>query len=115
LGTTGSVSTLIDVPALLPGNRLAVSTTVKGVLAEFLMAAKVTISPLPIAGDVNPPTQDAVATTRFWAIPWIPAAVVIILLLGMLALLLIRRKRRRAGNGRHSGLSTTKPVPEKVA
>jgi hypothetical protein len=113
LGTAGSVSTLVDVPALLPGGTVSVSTTVKHVLSVFLMAAKVTVSPLAVPGDADPPLQDGVATTKFWAVPWIPLDVALCLALGI-PVLIRRRLRRRQASGRHAGRQTPEPVKEKV-
>jgi hypothetical protein len=103
-----------DVPVLLPGNSIIESVPVHGVLPEFLMSARVTITPLAASGDVDPGLIATSGGKRFWAVPW--------LLLGIIALLLAgwrqlrRRKRPTAGrHGTRSGGGTRRrgsaPVP----
>jgi hypothetical protein len=103
LGATGNSPTVVDVPPLLPGGSAAVSVVVKHVMAEMLMTAKVTVKPLALAGDADPPLSDEVASTRFWAIPWIPLGTLILLILPGTWLLLARLRRGRKRAARHSG------------
>ncbi|HEY0869635.1 MAG TPA: hypothetical protein VGD55_04505, partial [Acidothermaceae bacterium] len=86
-----------DVPVLLPGNSIVESVPVHGVLPEFLMSARVTITPEAASGDVDPGLIATSGSKHFWAVPW--------LLLGIIALLLLgwrqRRRRKRPLAGRH--------------
>jgi hypothetical protein len=90
-----------DVPVLLPGNSILESVPVRGVLPEFLMSARVTITPLAASGDVDPGIVATSGSKHFWAVPW--------LLLGIIALLLLgwrqRRRRKRPSTGRHGARS----------
>ena len=100
-GKTGVAPAIVDVPPLLPGGSAEVSVVISKVMAEFLMTARVTVTPLALAGDADPPLTDGTATTKFWAIPWIP--LIILILLGLIGAVLIRlRRRRRLNPSRHS-------------
>jgi hypothetical protein len=86
-----------DIQPLLPGDSIVESVKVHGVLPEFLMSARVTITPLAASGDVDPGLMATSGSKHFWAVPW--------LLLGIIALLLLgwrqRRRRKRPSTGRH--------------
>jgi hypothetical protein len=116
-GKTGSVTALADVPLLLPGNSMRVSAKVLDVRPGFSMHATLTVRPLQLQGDVNPPVADAIASTRFWAIPWSGLAIVVLLLILIAAALWWRRRPPRPDAGRAGRDRRPQPVtqtPEKV-
>jgi hypothetical protein len=84
-------------PELRPGDSFRVSTVVPGVWQLGRLSAEAGVSP-ETSGDqrLRPrPTADA-ASTRLWAVPWIPLAVVV-LAAATLAWRRWRRRRRAAG------------------
>jgi hypothetical protein len=82
------------VPVLLPGGSDSESVTIPGVYPQFLMNAKVTLTPTAVVGqDDNGLLSRYSANTSFWAVPVILLIVVIVLIL--LAGVWIWRHRRR--------------------
>lgn len=110
-GTTRPAQALADVPLLLPDSAMNMSVTVRGVLAQVSMRARVVLAPLSVPGDVNPgvPTR-ITATSTFWAIPWALIALVAALLVCVLGLWAWRRQRRRPPAAPPSGRHREKPV-----
>ena len=110
-GTTRPAKALADVPLLLPDSAMNMSVTVRGVLAQVSMRARVVLAPLSVPGDVNPgvPTR-ITATSTFWAIPWALIALVAALLVCVLGLWAWRRQRRRPPAAPPSGRHREKPV-----
>lgn len=104
-GTKRPAKAVADVPLLLPGSVLNVSVTVHGVLPQLSMRARVVLSPLTVAGDVDPGLPTRITTTStFWAIPWTLVMIVAALLLLALARWAWRRRRRPPAappSGRH--------------
>jgi hypothetical protein len=86
-----------DVPVLLPGNSILESVPVHGVLPEFLMSARVTVTPLAASGDVDPGLIATRGSKHFWAVPWLLLGIIALLLLGWRQL----RRRKRPSTGRH--------------
>lgn len=81
------------VPVLLPGGSDSESVTIPGVYPQFLMNAKVTVTPTVVAGQYDRGLTLYSANTSFWAVPVILLIIVIVLIL--LAGLWIWRHRRR--------------------
>ena len=83
-----------DVPELYPGGAVQYRVIVNGVHPELRMTARVVLTPLVVAGDVDPglPASFQKATT-FWFIPW--SLLTAILVLGGLAGAGLRRRSRR--------------------
>jgi hypothetical protein len=86
-----------DVPVLLPGGSIIESIPVHGVLPEFLMSARVTVTPLAASGDVDPGLIATSGSKHFWAVPWLLLGIMALLLLGWRQL----RRRKRPSTGRH--------------
>ena len=70
IGPTTSAPKLANVPMLLPGNSAKVSVTVPDVTPVGYMTADVSVSGLAVAGDADPASEVASASTNFWAIAW---------------------------------------------
>jgi hypothetical protein len=87
-----------DVPVLLPGSSILESVPVRGVLPEFLMSARVTITPLAASGDVDPGLISTSGSKHFWAVPWLLLGIIAVLLVGWRQL----RRRHRPAKGRHA-------------
>ena len=83
------------VQLLLPGFSVKETVPVSGIFPEFRDTAHVTISPLYIAGTVQPASGPYRADTAFWAVPWTLLAVVAFL--ALLVFLVFRLRRRRIG------------------
>jgi hypothetical protein len=81
------------VPVLLPGGSDSESVTIPGVYPQFLMNAKVTVTPTVVAGQYDTGLSKYYANTSFWAVPVILLIIVIVLIL--LGGLWIWRHRRR--------------------
>ena len=90
-GPTVFAQGLKDVPMLLPGNTAKVRVSIPGVSPFVFDTASVTVVALAVAGDANPPSEVASASTHFAAVPWTLFAVV--LGLGLVAAGLIRIRR----------------------
>lgn len=91
IGPTSSAPKLANVPMLLPGNSAKVSVTVPEVTPVGYMTADVSVSGLAVAGDADPATEVASASTNFWAIAWTLLAG----LLGLTAIAAAVLRRRR--------------------
>lgn len=94
-GSTGSTNKLVQLPLLLPGARFPMRVEVHDVRPQLLMHARVTITPLGVAGAVNPGMQASSSVTSFWAIPWTLLALIVVVI-ALIAGLVIRRRRRKA-------------------
>jgi hypothetical protein len=70
IGPIAVAGQLANVPMLLPGNSAKVSVTVPEVTPVGYMTADVSVSGLAVAGDADPATEVASASTNFWAIAW---------------------------------------------
>ena len=86
-----------DIPVLLPGGSVTESVPVHGVLPEFLMSARVAVTPLVPKGDVDPGLTATSGSKHFWAVPWLLLGIIALLLLGWRQL----RRRKRPSAGRH--------------
>ncbi|HEY4004472.1 MAG TPA: hypothetical protein VGM60_04695, partial [Pseudonocardia sp.] len=110
-GSTESRDKVVTVPVMLPGGSDSARVTVNGVYPEFLMNAKVTVTPTIVTGQYDPGLKTYSGQVSFIAIPWIPLAIVIVLLL-IVAAWLWRRRRRPAPSapGGRSPKESTKKV-----
>ena len=79
LGRTSTVD-LVDLQLLLPGNSVTVTTTVPDVMPQLRDNATVTLTPLKLTADADPPLPDISASTSFWAIPWTLLGLVLLVL-----------------------------------
>jgi hypothetical protein len=70
VGPTAYASKLANVPMLLPGNSAKVTVTVPEVTPVGYMTADVSVSGLAVAGDADPASEVASASTNFWAVAW---------------------------------------------
>ena len=86
-----------DVPVLLPGSSIIESIPVHGVLPEFLMSARVRITPLAASGDVDPGLIATSGSKHFWAVPWLFLGIIALVLLGWRQV----RRRKNSPTGRH--------------
>jgi hypothetical protein len=95
------------IPELLPGSALRFTATATGVLPTVRDTTTVTVDPVPVRGDVPPPTRPRVtASTDFWAVPWTVLGLVLVLL-AVVVLFFVRRRRRRGG----AGAASRRPAP----
>jgi hypothetical protein len=93
---------LADIPLLLPGSFVTVTTTVPDVFPQVQLTARVRLFPLTVAGDVDPGIPAHFdRTTSVWAIPWALIITIVGLVLLVALWLLWRRRQRRCGYGRH--------------
>jgi hypothetical protein len=113
-GSWGPTAALVDIPLLLPKSSMNVSVTVPQILASSRMTAKVTIVPLRLEGDVDPglPKQ-IVATTHFWAAPWIFVAALLLIVV-LIGLWWWRRGGRKGAAQVLPTPGGRTPLPEKV-
>ncbi len=86
---------LPDIPQLLPGSAVSVTSDVDGVLPAFLDTAAVRVDPIPPPGDQDPLLPAAAASDTFAAVPW--ALLTLLVLLGLAALVWRTLRRRRDG------------------
>jgi hypothetical protein len=99
-GSTGSPHALANVPVLLPRSSYPVRVDVPGVWPEIFLHAKVTVTPLSVAGAADPQLPQATAETSFVAIPW--ALLVLLIALGGAGYGAWRwRRKRRSYAARH--------------
>ncbi|MEU6605735.1 DUF916 domain-containing protein [Streptomyces shenzhenensis] len=95
LGGTAKTAKLRDVPELLPGDAIHVSTSATGVRPAFRDTTTVTVDPEPVRGDIKHRILPRVTrTAAFTAVPWALLALVLVLA-AIVVLVLIRRRRRR--------------------
>jgi Bacterial protein of unknown function (DUF916) len=114
-GSTGSAPKMDPIPLLLPGGATNVSMSVPDVMAEFKMKATVTLFPLILSGDADPPAAKVTATSSFSAVPWAWIVILILIALVVVAIWQLRRRARRtppAGRGGgHRGPKKPKDGP----
>jgi hypothetical protein len=99
----------VTIPILLPGGSDNESITIPGVYPQFLMNAKITITPTVVTGQYDAGLSKYSATKSFWAIPLILLIVVLVLI--ALAGFWIWRHRRRRSPAPAGGAA---PVPSGV-
>jgi hypothetical protein len=93
-GQQVTVTTLPQVPLLLPGNSVEETVQVPGVFPSGPLTATVAVIPLHLQGEVDPGLVGKVtASTTLWAVPW-PLFVVLLVLAGLGAEYLRRRRRQ---------------------
>jgi hypothetical protein len=80
LGRSSSVD-LTDLQLLLPGNSVNVTATVPDVVPQLRNTATVTLTPLKLTADADPPLPDTSESTSFWAIPWVLIGLILLILL----------------------------------
>ncbi|MGI5137495.1 MULTISPECIES: WxL protein peptidoglycan domain-containing protein [unclassified Streptomyces] len=94
-GGTATVAKLRDLPELLPGDAVTMTTTATGVFPAFRDTTTVTVDPQPVRGDVKFKILPRVTrTVAFSAVPWALLAVLLVLA-GAATVWLVRRRRRR--------------------
>ena len=108
LGRTASLD-LPDLQLLLPGNSVDLTATIPDVMPQLRDTATVTLTPLKLSADSDPPLPDVVSTTSFWAIPW--TLIGLILLLLLLGAYAWRRRHRRPVVDDADGVPAQQPVP----
>jgi len=112
IGPTAPAGKLATVPMLLPLNSAKVTVTVPDVTPVGYMTADVSVSGLAVAGDADPATEVASASTNFWAIAWTLLAG----LLGLTAILaaFLRRRRSAASTASSTTDSTVDQQPIQI-
>jgi membrane protein implicated in regulation of membrane protease activity len=94
-GGTAKVAKVRDLPELLPGDAVTMTTTATGVFPAFRDTTTVTVDPQPVRGDVQFRILPRVTrTVAFSAVPWALLAVLLVLA-GAATVWLVRRRRRR--------------------
>ncbi|MGW0630194.1 WxL protein peptidoglycan domain-containing protein [Streptomyces sp. NPDC002758] len=95
LGGTAKTAKVRDLPELLPGDAIQVSTSATGVRPAFRDTTTVTVDPEPVRGDVKFRILPRVTQTEaFTAVPWALLALVLVLA-AIVTFEVIRRRRRR--------------------
>lgn len=92
-GSTAEGPRLPDIPQLLPGGAVSVTSEVVGVLPAFWDTAAVRVDPVPPPGDQDPVLQAAAASDTFAAVPWALLTLLVALGLAVLAWRTLRRRR----------------------
>jgi len=96
-GQQVTVTTLPQVPLLLPGNSVNETVQVPGVFPTGPLTAAVAVIPLHLQGEVDPGlVRKVTASTTLWAVPW-PLLAVLLVLAGAGAEYLRRRRQSPAG------------------
>ncbi|WP_217518841.1 WxL protein peptidoglycan domain-containing protein, partial [Streptomyces lunaelactis] len=97
-GGAAKVAAPRDVPELLPGDAVKITTSATGVLPAMRDTTTVTVDPRPVRGDIKHRVLPRVTRVEnFWAVPWAMLALLLVAA-GALTLLLVRR-RQRCGAG----------------
>jgi len=97
-GQQVTLTTLPQVPLLLPGNSVDETVRVPGVFPTGPLTVTVAVIPLHLQGEVDPGlVRKVTARTTLWAIPW-PQLVLLLVLAGLVAEYL-RRRRRQSSAG----------------
>ena len=97
-GQQVTVTTLPQVPLLLPGGSMDETVQIPGVFPTGQLTATVAIVPLHLQGEVDPGlVRKVTASTTVWAIPW--PLIVLVLLLSGLGAEYVRRRHRRSPAG----------------
>lgn len=112
-GTTLRGSGFESLPELLPGNEYTVQVPISKVLPALRSSASVTLDPVAIVGDKNPPAPPATVRAAFWAVPWTLLAiiaVVVLLVVGFIIYSRVRapRKGRPGGTAKKPGAHVAK-------
>lgn len=94
-GSSGSTSKLVQLPLMLPGAQFPMRVEVHHVWPQLLMHARVTITPLGVAGAVDPGLHASSAVTSFWAVPWTLLALIVVAI-GLAVGGVIWHRRRKA-------------------
>ncbi|MEU3980959.1 DUF916 domain-containing protein [Streptomyces sp. NPDC026672] len=95
LGGTARTARPGDLPELLPGDEIHVSTSATGVRPAFRDTTTVTVDPEPVRGDIEQRILPRVTRTEaFTAVPWALLALVLVLA-AIVTFEVIRRRRRR--------------------
>lgn len=100
-GSTGANNLEASVPLLLPGATFPVTVKIKHIWPELLMHARVTVTPLAVAGAVDQGMHATSASISFWAIPWTLLIAIVVLLALIVVGLVWRRRRPKRGGGGH--------------
>jgi hypothetical protein len=98
---------IAPIAQLLPGDSMEVTTRVNGILPSFVSTLRITVAPMPVAGDLDPEFDSAELTQTIRTIPW--SVIILVLLLAAAAFLLWRRLRRSERDHGSGGKSGTKP------
>lgn len=93
-GTKTIARHVADVQLLLPGFSVKETVPISGIYPEIRDVGHVSISPLYIAGTVQPASGPYKATTSFWAVPWTLIAIIVAVILVIYAWIIRRRRRR---------------------
>ncbi len=91
-GSGAKTQDVADLPELLPGNVVTVSTTVHCVRPTVRVQATATVNPMLPAGDISAAAPSAVGHSGFWALPWVGVGMLLVLL--VLGGLYWRQRRR---------------------
>lgn len=99
LGGTATAAGLRDLPELLPGDAVKITTSATGVLPAFRDTTTVEVDPVPVRGDIRHRILPRVTrTAAFSAVPW-PLLALLLVLACAAGVLLLRRRRRNGTSG----------------
>jgi len=91
VGGSTEASDLRDIPTLLPGTAVDVTSVISDVFPLGYMNSQVTVDAIAPPSDADPSMEVSTASTHFWAIPWTLLAIVLALI-GIIVGILRRRR-----------------------
>jgi len=97
IGGGSTAADLQDIPLLMPGASVDVTTVVSDVAPLIYLSSEVAVTAVAPGTDANPVVAPASASTHIWAVPWTLLA--LLLALGLLATLLLRRRKSPPATG----------------
>ncbi|MCX6460049.1 MAG: DUF916 domain-containing protein [Actinobacteria bacterium] len=103
IGGATTATDLRDIPLLMPGASVDVTTVVPDVAPLVYLSTDVLVTAAAPGTDANPEVAPASASVHLWAVPWTLLALIILILLAALIIVSRRRRTPPRSGGRHSG------------
>jgi hypothetical protein len=93
LGGAKHLKNLPIVPPLLPGAKVEITRTVRGVFPGLRVSATVHLNPVAPPGASDPAVHAVEESTATWAIPWLLLVLVLLVIAAVTSWLVWRRRR----------------------